>query len=49
MTRISLNLPNELLRELDYCLKEKGYHSRSKGIEDALRDYIICNNRDKYI
>lgn len=41
MTRISMNLPNELLKEFDDCLKEKGYNSRSKGIEDALKEYLI--------
>lgn len=40
MTRVSINLPDELLKELDDCLKEKGYNSRLKGIEDALENYI---------
>lgn len=41
--RISINLPDELLKEFDECLKEKGYNSRSKGIQDVINDYITQN------
>lgn len=41
MIRISMSLPNKLLADFDKVLKERGYHSRSKGIRDALQDYIV--------
>lgn len=40
MTRIAITLPDELLDEFDECLKERGYHSRSKGIKDTIKEYI---------
>jgi len=39
--RISMSLPKKLLNEFDGVLKDRGYQSRSKGIRDALRDYIV--------
>lgn len=41
MMRISMSLPTKLLSEFDEVLKERGYQSRSKGIRDALNDYIV--------
>ena len=40
MMRISMSLPKKLLAEFDEVLKDRGYQSRSKGIRDALSDYI---------
>jgi CopG family transcriptional regulator, nickel-responsive regulator len=40
MMRISMSLPRKLLNEFDEVLKDRGYQSRSKGIRDALKDYI---------
>lgn len=39
--RISMSLPKKLLADFDEVLKERGYQSRSKGIRDALQDYIV--------
>lgn len=39
--RISMSLPNKLLNEFDDVLCDRGYQSRSKGIRDALKDYIL--------
>lgn len=39
--RISMSLPRKLLGEFDEVLRDRGYNSRSKGIRDALEDYII--------
>lgn len=39
--RISMSLPEKLLEEFDEVLKDRGYNSRSKGIRDALKDYIV--------
>jgi CopG family transcriptional regulator, nickel-responsive regulator len=41
MMRISMSLPRKLLSEFDEVLKDRGYQSRSKGIRDALKDYIV--------
>jgi CopG family nickel-responsive transcriptional regulator len=40
MPVVSISLTNELLRELDALVKEKGYSSRSEAVRDALRDSI---------
>ncbi|NOZ58366.1 MAG: nickel-responsive transcriptional regulator NikR [Euryarchaeota archaeon] len=41
MERISISLPENLLEEFDKILREKGYVSRSEGIRDAIRSYIL--------
>ena len=41
MMRISMSLPKKLLNEFDEVLQDRGYNSRSKGIRDALKDYIV--------
>jgi len=41
MMRISMSLPKNLLKEFDEVLQDRGYNSRSKGIRDALNDYIL--------
>ena len=38
--RISMTLPDELINELDEVLKKEGYHVRSEGIADALKEYV---------
>jgi CopG family nickel-responsive transcriptional regulator len=40
ITRVSLTLPEDLLRELDRSLKAQGYASRSEAVRDALRDFL---------
>jgi len=39
--RISMSLPKDLLNEFDEVLRDRGYQSRSKGIRDAIKDYIV--------
>lgn len=41
MMRISMSLPKKLLNDFDEVLRDRGYQSRSKGIRDALKDYIV--------
>jgi len=36
-----MSLPKKLLNEFDEVLRDRGYQSRSKGIRDALKDYIV--------
>ncbi len=43
-SRISISLPTKLLKEFDEVLRIRTYNSRSKGIQDALRDYIVRYN-----
>jgi CopG family transcriptional regulator, nickel-responsive regulator len=40
-SRISMSIPKDLIDEFDEVLKNRNYHSRSKGIRDALKDYIV--------
>jgi len=39
--RISMSLDSKLLEDFDEVLHDSGYQSRSKGIRDALKDYIL--------
>lgn len=39
--RISISLPKKLLKDFDDVVLDREYRSRSKGIRDALKDYII--------
>ncbi|MEN6553648.1 MAG: nickel-responsive transcriptional regulator NikR [Methanobacterium sp.] len=41
MIRISMSMPKKLLNDFDEVLRDRGYQSRSKGIRDALKDYIV--------
>ena len=36
-----MSLPKKLLADVDEVLKDRGYQARSKGIRDALKDYIV--------
>jgi CopG family nickel-responsive transcriptional regulator len=36
-----MSLPKKLLEDFDVVLKNRDYQSRSKGIRDALKDYIV--------
>lgn len=36
-----MSLPKKLLSDFDNVLKDRNYQSRSKGIRDALKDYIV--------
>lgn len=35
-----MNLPNKLINEFDEVLKENGYNSRTKGLQDVITEYI---------
>lgn len=41
MIRISISLPRKLLHDFDEVLHDRGYKSRSKGIRDAVKDYML--------
>jgi CopG family nickel-responsive transcriptional regulator len=39
--RIGVSLPDNLLDRFDEIIKKRGYSSRSEGIRDAIRNYIL--------
>lgn len=41
MIRISISLPRKFLHDFDEVLHARGYKSRSKGIRDAVKDYML--------
>lgn len=41
LMRIGVSLPDNLLDRFDEIIKKRGYSSRSEGIRDAIRNYII--------
>ncbi|MDF0589919.1 nickel-responsive transcriptional regulator NikR [Candidatus Methanocrinis natronophilus] len=41
LTRIGMSLPESLLTKFDGIIEQRGYSSRSEGIRDAIRNYII--------
>ena len=44
VTRFSVSLPSQLLKEFDDLIAKKAYISRSKAIGDAIRNYIANFN-----
>ncbi len=41
LMRIGVSLPESLLNRFDEIIGQRGYSSRSEGIRDAIRNYII--------
>ncbi len=41
LSRIGVSLPSNLLNKFDEIIKGRGYTSRSEGIRDAIRAYIM--------
>jgi CopG family nickel-responsive transcriptional regulator len=41
LTRIGVSLPSNLLSKFDTIIRGRGYSSRSEGIRDAIRAYIV--------
>ncbi|MCD5425513.1 MAG: nickel-responsive transcriptional regulator NikR [Methanosarcinaceae archaeon] len=41
LMRIGVSLPDNLLTKFDKIIETRGYSSRSEGIRDAIRSYII--------
>ncbi len=41
LTRIGVSLPSNLLNKFDTIIRGRGYSSRSEGIRDSIRAYII--------
>ena len=45
IVRIGATFPPDLLRELDQVVKEMGYKSRSKAINDTIRTFVNEHKR----
>lgn len=41
LMRIGVSLPEKLLNRFDEIILQRGYSSRSEGIRDAIRNYIV--------
>lgn len=41
LNRIGVSLPENLLKTFDEIILQRGYSSRSEGIRDAIRNYIV--------
>lgn len=41
LMRIGVSLPDNLLNKFDSIIEQRGYSSRSEGIRDAIRSYMI--------
>jgi CopG family nickel-responsive transcriptional regulator len=41
LMRIGVSLPEKLLGKFDEIILQRGYSSRSEGIRDAIRNYIV--------
>ena len=41
LMRIGVSLPDNLLDRFDEIIEKRGYSSRSEGVRDAIRNYII--------
>ncbi len=41
LMRIGVSLPDNLLGRFDEIIEKRGYSSRSEGIRDAIRNYIL--------
>jgi CopG family nickel-responsive transcriptional regulator len=41
LMRIGVSLPEKLLNRFDDIILQRGYSSRSEGIRDAIRNYIV--------
>jgi CopG family transcriptional regulator, nickel-responsive regulator len=41
LMRVGISLPENLLNKFDEIILQRGYSSRSEGIRDAIRNYIV--------
>jgi len=41
LMRIGISLPENLLNKFDDIIQHRGYSSRSEGVRDAIRSYIV--------
>jgi len=41
LMRVGISLPENLLNKFDEIINQRGYSSRSEGVRDAIRSYIV--------
>jgi CopG family transcriptional regulator, nickel-responsive regulator len=41
LMRVGISLPESLLNKFDEIIQQRGYSSRSEGVRDAIRSYIV--------
>ena len=41
LMRVGISLPENLLNKFDEIILQRGYSSRSEGVRDAIRSYIV--------
>jgi CopG family transcriptional regulator, nickel-responsive regulator len=44
VARFTISIPPDLLTTFDEVIARKGYASRSEGIRDAIRDYLVAHD-----
>ena len=47
VSRISMSLPEELLRDLDRMVAQRGFESRSQAISDMLHQFVVEHKRER--
>ena len=47
IVRTGVSLEQELLRQFDESIRERGYQNRSEAIRDLIRDHLISREADK--
>jgi CopG family transcriptional regulator, nickel-responsive regulator len=46
VVRLSISVPQSLLRQLDVMVREKGYDNRSLAVADMIRDRLVEHRQD---
>jgi CopG family nickel-responsive transcriptional regulator len=47
IVRTGVSLEQELLRQFDESIRERGYQNRSEAIRDLIRDHLVSRRADK--
>lgn len=47
LSRVSISLPSDMLRDLDHMVKARGFESRSQAINDTLHQSIIGHQYER--
>ena len=47
IVRTGVSLEQELLRQFDESIRERGYQNRSEAIRDLIRDHLVSREADK--
>jgi CopG family nickel-responsive transcriptional regulator len=46
VSRVSISLPSDLLRDLDHMVRARGFESRSQAINDMLHQFIVGHQHE---